>query len=34
MKLLEWLPYSVSKAGPSDVDGVGNYVLKVLSADA
>jgi len=33
MKLLEWLPYSMSKAGPSDVDGVGNYVLKVMSAD-
>jgi DNA repair exonuclease SbcCD nuclease subunit len=33
MKLLEWLPYSLSRSGPPDVDGVGNYVLKVFSAD-
>jgi predicted MPP superfamily phosphohydrolase len=33
MKLLEALPYSLSKAGPQEVYGVGNYVLKVFSAD-
>jgi metallophosphoesterase superfamily enzyme len=34
MKLLQSLPYSLSKRGSVDVDGVGNYVLKVLSPDA
>lgn len=33
MKLLEALPYSLAKAGPSEIHGVGNYVLKVLSPD-
>ncbi|KZS94402.1 Metallo-dependent phosphatase [Sistotremastrum niveocremeum HHB9708] len=34
MKLLQALPYSLASAGPSNVSGVGNYVLKVYSADA
>ncbi len=34
MKILEKLPFSFSKAGPADVDGIGNYVLKVRSPDA
>ncbi|KZV63009.1 Metallo-dependent phosphatase [Peniophora sp. CONT] len=34
VKLMQGLPYSLVKAGPTDVHGVGNYVLKVLSADA
>ncbi|KAF8325842.1 Metallo-dependent phosphatase-like protein [Cantharellus anzutake] len=33
MKILEALPFSLSKAGPREVDGVGNYVLKVRSPD-
>ncbi|TFK71339.1 Metallo-dependent phosphatase [Pluteus cervinus] len=34
---LQWLknlPYSLVERGPKDLHGVGNYVLKVLSADA
>lgn len=31
MSLLESLPYSLSEAGPSTVDGVGNYVVEVLA---
>jgi metallophosphoesterase superfamily enzyme len=34
MKLMRALPYSLVEPGPSDVHGVGNYVLKVRSADA
>lgn len=34
MALLEALPYSLSQAGPQEVDGVGNYLLKVFSPDA
>ena len=34
MKILEALPFSLSKVGPADVHGVGNYVLKVKSPDA
>jgi metallophosphoesterase superfamily enzyme len=34
MKLLQALPYSLVEPGPKDVHGVGNYVLKVKSADA
>lgn len=33
MQYLEALPYSLSKAGPAEVHGVGNYLLKVLSPD-
>ncbi|KAL1882688.1 hypothetical protein VTK73DRAFT_1600 [Phialemonium thermophilum] len=31
MALIESLPYSLSKAGPDDVDGVGNYYVEVLA---
>ncbi|ORY71906.1 Metallo-dependent phosphatase-like protein [Pseudomassariella vexata] len=31
MSLLESLPYSLSKAGPDDIDGVGNYYIEVLA---
>ncbi|PTU18414.1 hypothetical protein P175DRAFT_0504337 [Aspergillus ochraceoroseus IBT 24754] len=30
MTILEDLPYSLSSAGPEDVDGVGNYIVEVL----
>lgn len=30
MDLLKDLPYSLSSAGPEDIDGVGNYVIEVL----
>ncbi|KAH8697743.1 putative phosphoesterase [Talaromyces proteolyticus] len=30
MNLLEDLPYSLSSAGPEDVEGVGNYIVEVL----
>ncbi|GFF22887.1 phosphatase DCR2 [Aspergillus lentulus] len=30
MTILEDLPYSLSTAGPEDVDGVGNYIVEVL----
>jgi hypothetical protein len=30
MALVETLPYSLSKAGPTDIDGVGNYYVEVL----
>lgn len=33
LKLLQHLPYSLVQRGPEDVHGVGNYVLKVRSAD-
>ncbi|KAL0570041.1 Phosphatase dcr2 [Marasmius crinis-equi] len=33
MKLMQGLPYSLVESGPKDVHGVGNYVLKVRSAD-
>ncbi|RDB23740.1 putative inactive purple acid phosphatase 29 [Hypsizygus marmoreus] len=32
--LMKGLPYSLVERGPKDVHGVGNYVLKVMSADA
>jgi hypothetical protein len=32
MALIESLPYSLSQAGPPEIDGVGNYYLEVLSA--
>ncbi|KAI9737698.1 MAG: hypothetical protein M1818_005702 [Claussenomyces sp. TS43310] len=31
MALIETLPYSLSQAGPDEVDGVGNYVVEVLA---
>lgn len=31
MELIETLPYSLSKAGPSEIDGVGNYYIEVLA---
>lgn len=34
LKLMQALPYSLVQRGPKDVHGVGNYVLKVMSADA
>jgi len=34
IKLMQGLPYSLVQAGPEDIHGVGNYVLKILSADA
>ena len=30
MAILEDLPYSLSSAGPDEVDGVGNYIVEVL----
>jgi DNA repair exonuclease SbcCD nuclease subunit len=30
MAIIEDLPYSLSSAGPEDVDGVGNYIVEVL----
>ena len=31
MELIETLPYSLSKAGPPEIDGVGNYYIEVLA---
>ncbi|KAI1342042.1 calcineurin-like phosphoesterase [Xylariaceae sp. FL0016] len=31
MALIEQLPYSLSVAGPDDIDGVGNYYVEVLA---
>ncbi|KAH6648924.1 Metallo-dependent phosphatase-like protein [Truncatella angustata] len=31
MALIEQLPYSLSRAGPDDIDGVGNYYVEVLA---
>ncbi|KAJ4302086.1 Phosphatase dcr2 [Collariella sp. IMI 366227] len=31
MELIEALPYSLSKAGPPEIDGVGNYYIEVLA---
>jgi len=33
LKLMQALPYSLVERGPRDIHGVGNYVLKVKSAD-
>jgi len=30
MAIMDGLPYSLSTAGPEDVDGVGNYVVEIL----
>ncbi|KAH9931932.1 Metallo-dependent phosphatase [Fomitopsis serialis] len=34
IKYMQGLPYSMVETGPKDIHGVGNYVLKVKSADA
>ncbi|KAI0315885.1 Metallo-dependent phosphatase [Amylostereum chailletii] len=34
VRLMQGLPYSLVQPGPEDIHGVGNYVLKVWSADA
>ncbi|KAH7926417.1 Metallo-dependent phosphatase [Leucogyrophana mollusca] len=34
VRMMQALPYSLVESGPKDVHGVGNYVLKVKSADA
>ena len=34
IKYMQGLPYSLVQQGPKDIHGVGNYVLKVYSADA
>jgi hypothetical protein len=31
MELIETLPYSLSRAGPAEIDGVGNYYIEVLA---
>ncbi|KAK3685645.1 Metallo-dependent phosphatase-like protein [Podospora appendiculata] len=31
MDLIETLPYSLSQAGPEDIDGVGNYYIEILA---
>ncbi|KAG6355889.1 hypothetical protein INS49_015273 [Diaporthe citri] len=31
MALVETLPYSLSKSGPEDIDGVGNYYVEILA---
>lgn len=31
MALMESLPYSLSAAGPADIDGVGNYYVEILA---
>ena len=33
VRYMQGLPYSLVQRGPKDVHGVGNYVLKVYSAD-
>lgn len=33
IKYMKGLPYSLVETGPKDIHGVGNYVLKVWSAD-
>jgi DNA repair exonuclease SbcCD nuclease subunit len=33
MRMMQALPYSLVERGPADIHGVGNYVLKVRSAD-
>jgi len=34
LRMMQGLPYCLVEAGPEDVHGAGNYVLKVWSADA
>ena len=31
MEIIESLPYSLSQAGPEDIDGVGNYYIEILA---
>ena len=31
MHLVEGLPYSLSKAGPDEIEGVGNYYIEILA---
>ena len=31
MELVQALPYSLSRSGPEDIDGVGNYYVEVLA---
>ncbi|KAL2025180.1 hypothetical protein VTK56DRAFT_182 [Thermocarpiscus australiensis] len=31
MELIETLPYSLSRAGPEEIDGVGNYYIEILA---
>jgi len=31
MSIMDGLPYSLSTAGPSDIEGVGNYYIEILS---
>ncbi|KAK3370116.1 Metallo-dependent phosphatase-like protein [Podospora didyma] len=31
MELIETLPYSLSRAGPENIDGIGNYYVEVLA---
>lgn len=31
MEIIEALPYSLSEAGPEDIDGIGNYYVEVLA---
>lgn len=33
IRYMQGLPYNLVQAGPKDIHGVGNYVLKVYSAD-
>lgn len=33
MQVIVGLPYSLASAGPADIDGVGNYIIELLSAD-
>jgi DNA repair exonuclease SbcCD nuclease subunit len=33
LRMMQQLPYALLERGPTDVHGVGNYVLKVKSAD-
>ncbi|KAK2463672.1 hypothetical protein APHAL10511_004423 [Amanita phalloides] len=34
LEMMKYLPYSLVERGPKDIHGVGNYLLKVMSADA
>ena len=31
MEIIEALPYSLSQAGPEDIDGIGNYYIEILA---
>lgn len=34
MEFIETLPYSLTKLGPTEIDGVGNYILRVKHTDS